>query len=295
METFSALLPICAGNYSPVPVNSQHKGQWRGALMFSLICIWLNVWVNNRVFGDLRRHRAHYDVTVIKQLTECDVTTTPDTQPRKYMTYWYLDVLNCTSGPFRGYHMTCEFTISENHFRSSLFTSMWKRNEINHYPKWHYLLCCMFICQVLRNVVVLKYQTGHTTGDDVAKYGSDVSYASSSSWSGPTWKWHYNNIIMGGMASEITGLTIVYSVVDSGADQRKHQSSASLAFVRGIHRWPVNSPHKGPVTRKMFPFDDVIMGRAYCWHESRHGESRVAHDANTSNSHWQFHCIMLGN
>ena len=47
----------------------------------------------------------------------------------------------------------------------------------------------------------------------------------------------------------------------SGADQRKHQSSASLAFVRGIHRWPVNSPHKGPVTRKMFPFDDVIMLR----------------------------------
>ena len=38
-----------------------------------------------------------------------------------------------------------------------------------------------------------------------------------------------------------------------------HQSSASLAFVRGIHRWPVNSPHKLPVTRKMFPFDDVIM------------------------------------
>ena len=47
--------------------------------------------------------------------------------------------------------------------------------------------------------------------------------------------------------------------VDSGAYQRKHQRSASLAFVRGIHRWPVNSPHKGLVTRKMFPFDDVIM------------------------------------
>ena len=44
-----------------------------------------------------------------------------------------------------------------------------------------------------------------------------------------------------------------------GADQRKHQSSASLAFVRGIHWWPVNSPHKGLVTRNMFPFDDVIM------------------------------------
>ena len=61
------------------------------------------------------------------------------------------------------------------------------------------------------------------------------------------------------MASQITCLTIVYSTVYSGADQRKHQSCASLAFVRGIHRWPVNSPHKGPVARKMYPFDDVIM------------------------------------
>ena len=64
---------------------------------------------------------------------------------------------------------------------------------------------------------------------------------------------------MGAMASEITSLTIVYSTVYSGADQRKHKSSTPLAFVQGIHRWPVNSPHTGPVTRKMFPFDDVIM------------------------------------
>ena len=70
---------------------------------------------------------------------------------------------------------------------------------------------------------------------------------------------HYNDVIMGAIASQITSLTIVYSAVYSGADQRKHKSSASLAFVRGIHRWPVNSPHKGPVRRKMFPFDDVIM------------------------------------
>ena len=51
----------------------------------------------------------------------------------------------------------------------------------------------------------------------------------------------------------------VYSAVYSGTDHRKRQSSTSLAFVRGIHRGPVNSPHKGPVTRKRFPFDDVIM------------------------------------
>ena len=64
---------------------------------------------------------------------------------------------------------------------------------------------------------------------------------------------------MGALASPITSLTIVYSTVYSDADQRKHQSSVSLAFVRGIHRGPVNSLHKWPVTRKMFPFDDVII------------------------------------
>ena len=64
METFSALLAICAGNHRS-PVNSSHKGQWRGAVMFSLICVWINGWLNNREAGDLRRYRAHYDVTVM--------------------------------------------------------------------------------------------------------------------------------------------------------------------------------------------------------------------------------------
>ena len=70
---------------------------------------------------------------------------------------------------------------------------------------------------------------------------------------------HYHDVIMGAKASQITSIAIVYSTDYSDADQRKHQSSASLAFVRGIHRGPVNSPHKWPVTRKMFLFDDVIM------------------------------------
>ena len=64
---------------------------------------------------------------------------------------------------------------------------------------------------------------------------------------------------MGAMASQITSLTIIYSTVYSGAGQRKHQSSASLVFVRRIHWWPMNFPHKWPVTRKMFLFEDVIM------------------------------------
>ena len=64
---------------------------------------------------------------------------------------------------------------------------------------------------------------------------------------------------MSALASQITGVSIVWSSVRSGADQRKHQSSASLAFAQGIQRWPVDSPHRGPVTRKMFPFPDVII------------------------------------
>ena len=70
---------------------------------------------------------------------------------------------------------------------------------------------------------------------------------------------YYSDVIMGAMASQITSLTIVYSPVYSGGNQTKHQSSALPAFVRGIHRWPVNSQHKWPVTGKMFPFDDVIL------------------------------------
>ena len=82
-------------------------------------------------------------------------------------------------------------------------------------------------------------------------------------WISMKWQRHYSDVIMGAIASQITSLTIVYSSVYSGADQRKHQSSASLAFVRGIHRRPVNYPHKGPVTRKMFPFDDVLMVKPF--------------------------------
>ena len=82
--------------------------------------------------------------------------------------------------------------------------------------------------------------------------------------------YHYDDVIMSSIASQITSLTIVYSTIYSGADQSKHQSSASLAFVWGIHRGPVNSPHKWPVTRKMFPFDDVIMYFSWFLHWCNH-------------------------
>ena len=76
-----------------------------------------------------------------------------------------------------------------------------------------------------------------------------------------SWKFHdyYSDVTMSAMASQITGVSTIYATVCLGVDQRKHQSSASLAFVGGIHRSLVNSLHKGPVTRKMFAFDDVIV------------------------------------
>ena len=74
---------------------------------------------------------------------------------------------------------------------------------------------------------------------------------------------HYNDVIMSAMASQITFVSIVCSTVSSCAYQRKHQSSPSLAFVRGIRLWPWASLHKGSVTRKMFLFDDVIMLKLY--------------------------------
>ena len=73
---------------------------------------------------------------------------------------------------------------------------------------------------------------------------------------------HHNDVIMSAMASLITSFTIVYSTIYSSADQRKHLSPESLALVTGVHRWPVNSPHIKPVTRKVFPPDDVIINNA---------------------------------
>ena len=93
--------------------------------------------------------------------------------------------------------------------------------------------------------------------------------------------WHCSDVILSSLASQITGVSIVYSTVCSCVDHRIRHSSASLAFMRRIHRWPVNCPHKGPVTRKMFPFDDVtrfrcsssyamMSSRPTTWHKTNH-------------------------
>ena len=96
------------------------------------------------------------------------------------------------------------------------------------------------------------------------------------------WCKHYSDVIMAAMAYQITSLMTVYSTVYSGADQRKYQSSASLAFVRGIHRSPVNSPHKWPVL--MFLFDDVIMNEL-------NGQWKPCTESDTMASDLKWYCI----
>ena len=101
---------------------------------------------------------------------------------------------------------------------------------------------------------------------------------------------------MGAIASQITSIAIVYSTFYSGADQRKHQRSAWLAFVRRIHRWPVNSPPKWPVTRKMLPFDDVIMKYpSICVHQNRDSFSSGNYSYMDHIFVWESICIPFGN
>ena len=103
---------------------------------------------------------------------------------------------------------------------------------------------------------------------------------------------HYNDVLTMAMASQITGVSIVCSTVCSGADQRKHQSSTSLAFVGGIHRWPVNSPHKGPVIWKMFPFDDVIMYRYHSLQSSAFTHLKILHLPGANELRLHMYCCL---
>ena len=162
METFSALLAHLCGEFTS-PVNSPYKIQWRGVLIFSLICAWINGWVNIREAGHLRHHRALYDVTVIREA--------PD------------------------YCSCCIWQISKQWIVQHLFivhSLQWCHNDRDGFSNRQRLHC------------LLKHLFG-----------------------------------------------------------RKSKKTSKLRviglYVRGIHRWSLNSPHKRTVTRKMFPFDDVIM------------------------------------
>ena len=130
---------------------------------------------------------------------------------------------------------------------------------------------------------MLLYYTYSTPGscDNIFPSGADR---------GPT-SIHHSDVIMSMMAFQITGVSIVCSTVCSGAGHKIHQSSASLAFVRGIHRSLVDSPHKGTVTRKMFPFDDVIMLH-YTAYTCRYDHVSFLHDDVVICKHFRIHGLL---
>ena len=214
METFSALLALCAGN-SQVPVNSPHKGQWRGALMFSLICARIIDWVNNREAGDLRRHRGHYHVSVMEIRIKIP-----------------------------------NFSFMEMHFKMSSAT--WRPfclgfNVLRHSGRfWKFLLCHIVLKEINR----------------IARYvGSGC---------GIPLRWRHNerDIVSNHQPRECLLSRLIWR------RSKKTSKLCVIGLCAGNSPGPVNSTRKGPVTRKMFPFDDVIMlwsnhaFHATSWHRS---------------------------
>ena len=116
---------------------------------------------------------------------------------------------------------------------------------------------------------------------------------------------HYSDVIMSTMVSQITGVSIVYWTVCSGTEKKKHQSSASLAFVGGIHRWPGNYPHNGPLTRKMFHLmtsschKGSMILKAFPYHDTINVQARKTFDKLISNqkrdmlTNQEFTCFLL--
>ena len=124
MEAFSALLAFCEGIHRS-PVNSPHKGQWRGALIFSLTCAWTNGWVNNRDAGDLRRNRAHYDVTVMS-----------------LEWWWWLIVFTVS---------VLHFSIQTRRSNNAIITSKQGHRRFEYYVKTNVLDKCHKACQPFRS------------------------------------------------------------------------------------------------------------------------------------------------
>ena len=254
-------------------VRGIQKGQWRGSLMFSLICVWINGWVNNREAGDLRRYRAHYDVTVMIcdsvrvfvlssffpfLVTFCmrincliEVGWIDDNGYLNEISLWMTDFMVCCT------ILLNEMLINAESSRSA--NRRIKRRKPRHnksiYPELTSLTLHIITSDLFANVTPIYCEKSTRSKsislwlycechlDRCGKYNytrldaSNLLNKSPRVVIMPNVVTHYNDVIMSTMASEITSLTIAYSTIYSGLDQRKHQSSASLAFVRGIHRW----------------------------------------------------------
>ena len=256
-------------------LDSPHKWQWLRYLLFSLICAWTNNWANILDADDLRRHRIHYDVTVMKATFNLIESIPKHHQPVKAIGSGnIIDAIRRLGttviasdnglGPTRcqAIAWTNADALSTRPIETEFCESKYKHNETLSSCKMHFKMPSAYFQPFESVLSVLEVcDRVHYGGKPTLNILIDTSNLKD--WFCIFW-FHYSNVIMSAMVSQIAGVSIVYSTVCSGTDQRKHQRSASLAFVRGIHWWRVNSPHKGPVTRKMFQFDDVIMPYLCC-------------------------------
>ena len=127
------------------PVNSLHKGQWRGALMFSFIYAWINCWLNNREAGDLRRYRAHYDVTVLFseiRPSPVDVPLNAFLMPEPANQIW--SSLSQASQKMNGHQQPPWWL----HLPSDFYGHCYKKRQLN---KWHYTKHPRIFCDVYRH------------------------------------------------------------------------------------------------------------------------------------------------
>ena len=271
METCSASLAICVGN-SPVAGECPSQSQRRGALMFSLRYARINSWVNNREAGDLRPHHAHNGVILMILHIDCLVQ---DCSNSCALTLELLQ--SCTNPSIWFKWFPC--LVHKNRMNTFIIThccavELWMPSRVlpscflNHSPDQDFaahlgrslghefnsllhsngLRYYVVVSQCFREVksapfVWLKSQfvphpnpTGphsvFTVTNDTR--GHKAAFCKS----------HYNDVIMSAETSQITGVSIVYSTIYPGAHERKHRIPASLALVRGSHRWPVNSHTK---------------------------------------------------
>ena len=207
-------------------MNSPHKGQWRGALMFSVICARINGWVNNREAGDLRRHRAHYDVIVMLQLR----FNAPN-EDHKWL--WNLNNGLCCWVAFRFKHWQYELAIWHPTLLLMSSQLIWRLGARYLHLPTRYLNMTNWRDKI--QLCDLRHEHTGTTGN------------------------HYSEVIMRAMASQITSLTIVHSAVYHAQIKENIKAPRHWPLCGKFtgDRWIPRT--NGQLRGKCFAFDDVIM------------------------------------
>ena len=184
-ETFSALLAICAGNS---PVNSPQKGQWRGALMFSLICVWINGWVNNPEAGDLRRHRSHYDVIVMvwTSYNKCGLwLPRSESAIRSFIVFLWCALVWCFQDTL---HMKRYLKTTRRAFAAQNYRSVW----------WEWWVCIAYPCfseRVNKAKIICTYLRSTYWNFAIILQYCDITWTSWRFKWPKTWSFLYNSLL----------------------------------------------------------------------------------------------------